>query len=71
MTLDDDLNKVAIPGHQGPHPEAYHQAVYDRLRAATKGLRGQAYTERFRAELEAIRNEALKPGTALNRLLTE
>ena len=26
MSLDDAANKVAVPGHRGPHPEAYHEA---------------------------------------------
>lgn len=36
MKLDDALNKIAVPGHKGPHPEAYHQAVFDRLSSATE-----------------------------------
>src|SRR5262245_2854144 len=71
MTLEDAANKVRIPGHQGPHPEAYHQAIYDRLIAATSGLNGQAYKERLIQELEKIAIEASTPGSPLNKLLTK
>ena len=69
MTLDDAANRVRIPGHGGPHPEAYHEAVFDRLRTATRGLKGDAYSSMFKAELDAIRTESATPGTALNRLV--
>jgi hypothetical protein len=70
MTLEDAANKVEVPGHKGPHPEAYHQEVFDRLRDATKGLSGDAYSMAFRKELGTIRAEASTPGTTLNKLLT-
>lgn len=69
MTLDDAANRVRIPGHRGPHPEAYHREVFDRLSRATEGLSGDAYSGAFRAELDAIRTEAATAGSALNRLL--
>ena len=31
MKLNDKANKVRIPGHKGPHAEAYHQRIYDCL----------------------------------------
>ena len=31
VKLSDKANKVRVPGHFGPHPEAYHQIVFDRL----------------------------------------
>lgn len=61
--------KVRIPGHRGPHPEAYHAEVYDRLSRATEGLDGAAYSTAFRAELEVIGTEAATSGTYLNGLL--
>lgn len=69
MTLEDAANKVAIPGHRGPHPAAYHESVFRRLSSATEGLSGKAYSAAFRAELDAIRIEAATTGSALNRLL--
>ena len=70
MDLDDAFNKVRVPGHQGPHPEAYHQAVYDRLVEATRGLDGATYRSALEEELTAIGTEAAKDGTLLNVLLT-
>ncbi|HSN99215.1 MAG TPA: AHH domain-containing protein, partial [Candidatus Nanopelagicales bacterium] len=69
MSLEDAGNRVRIPGLQGPHPEAYHTEVFDRLSRATDGLSGNAYSAAFRAELDAIRTEAATPGSSLNRLL--
>lgn len=70
MTLDDALNKVALPGHKGPHPEAYHQAVFRRLTSATDGLNGKAYSDALQKELGAIRSEIQTPGSLLNKLVT-
>ncbi|MGE0143795.1 MAG: AHH domain-containing protein, partial [Planctomycetota bacterium] len=67
MTLDDAANRVRIPGHVGPHSEEYHAEVFNRLSRSTEGLSGDAYSQAFRAELEAIRTEAATPGSALNR----
>lgn len=69
MTLEDAANKVAIPGHRGPHPQAYHEAVFRRLSNATEGLSKDAYSSAFRAELDAIRTEASTAGSPLNRML--
>ncbi len=71
MTLQGGLNKILVAGHYGPHPEAYHRAVYDRLLAATKGLSGEDYTKAFKAALTKIGDEAKTPGTYLNNLLTK
>lgn len=71
IDLDDAINKIAIPGHKGPHPEAYHRSVYDRLIAATKDLEGDAYKRALELELLRIRLEALTPGSDLNKLLTK
>ena len=70
MSLEDAANKVHIPGHFGPHPEAYHQAIYDRLAAATKGLSGPAYKDALMNELKRLGQEVQTPGTTLNNLLT-
>jgi hypothetical protein len=71
MTLDDALNKVSVPGHRGPHPEAYHQAVFDRLNSATDGLSGSAYGDALRSELKSIGREVQTPGSHLNQLVTK
>jgi hypothetical protein len=70
LDLDDALNKINVPGHKGPHPEAYHQLVYDRLIAATKGLRGANYKAALEAELAALKVEATTVGSIINKLLT-
>ena len=54
MTLDDVANKVPVPGHRGPHPEAYHQAIFDRLTSTTRGLSDKAYSTAFREELRKV-----------------
>lgn len=51
------------------HPQAYHEAEFDRLRTATRGLEGDAYSTAFRAELGAIRTKAAATGSALHGLL--
>jgi len=71
LTLEDAANKVPIPAHRGPHSEAYHQEIYDRLELATGNKSGKAYTKAFLDELRKIRIEVSTPGTKLNRLLTE
>src|SRR6185503_9711035 len=70
MSLQDLENKVAVPGHRGPHPQAYHEAVFKRLSAATEGLSGEAYTSAFKAELGVIKEEVATAGSELNKLLT-
>jgi len=70
-SLEWGLNKIRVPGHSGPHPEAYHQAVFDRLVQATKGLRGAAYERELSRELRTIRAEIVRPGSVFYRLLTE
>jgi RHS repeat-associated protein len=70
MNLEDALNKIAVPGHRGPHPEAYHQAVFDRLTSATNGKSGGAYRDALQAELRAIGREIQAPGSVLNQLVT-
>jgi RHS repeat-associated protein len=71
LDLEALANKVYVLGHRGPHPEAYHQAVYDRLRSATAGLTGGAYRQALLDELKRLAEECATPGTTLNNLLTK
>jgi hypothetical protein len=71
MKLDDALNKIAVLGHKGPHPEAYHQAVFRRLESATSGLSGSAYRDALQTELGVIGREIQTPGSVLNGLVTK
>ena len=70
MALEDAANKVRVPGHKGPHPEAYHQEVFDRLSRATDKLTGDKYKNALVDELERISKEVVTPGTRLNQLVT-
>lgn len=71
MTLEDGLNKVGVPNHYGPHPDAYHEAIHRALVEATDGLDGQAYTDALQSALRQLREDVATPGSALNKLLTE
>lgn len=62
-------NKIRVPNHRGPHPEAYHREVFDRLIDATEGLSGNAYAEAFKGELKRIASDVVTSGTSLNNLL--
>lgn len=71
MTLQDDLNKVLVAGHRGPHPQSYHDLVYAKLQTATRGLSGDEYKIALQNELKKIGNEVVTPGTVLNSLVTK
>ncbi|HYO57225.1 AHH domain-containing protein [Archangium sp.] len=70
LSLDDSANLVHIQGHEGPHSEEYHRAVYQRLYAA---LRKCTSLDECRLaltnELKRIAEELCTPGTDLNRML--
>jgi RHS repeat-associated protein len=70
MTLDDAANRIRIPGHACPHPEAYHQEVFDRLTRATRGLSSDKYKDALLKELDRLGCEASTKGSKLNKLLT-
>jgi hypothetical protein len=40
MSMKDPTNLVDVLDHAGPHPEAYHDYVYDYLQVRTDGLVG-------------------------------
>jgi len=71
MSLDDPANIVRVRGHKGPHPQEYHEAIFDRLSTATAGCRTmQQCREALTAELHDLAGEIASPGTDLNRLVT-
>jgi len=71
MKLDDPANRMPLQGHYGPHPERYHQIVYERLLRATAGCRTiQACREDLTRALKRLGKEIATPGTELNRLIT-
>lgn len=67
----DGLNQVRVPGHAGPHAKEHHDAVFNRLQNATRGLDGQAYTDASKRELSYIRYEVADPGSLLSRLVVK
>ena len=72
VNWDHAFNTISLPGHRGPHPAAYHQAVIDRLSAATDGLApgSRAYGQAVRDALREIGAESSVIGSRLNRMLT-
>ncbi|MCP3099877.1 AHH domain-containing protein [Myxococcus sp. K15C18031901] len=70
MSLSDNANLIRLRGHQGPHPQKYHEEVLTRIDGATRGCRG---VERCRAalvnELAKIARELTKQGSKLRKLL--
>jgi hypothetical protein len=71
ITLQDKHNKVFVAGHKGPHPQEYHETVFDRLDQATKDKEGEAYKGALIAELDKLAEEIATPGTELNKLITK
>jgi hypothetical protein len=72
MSLNDPANIVRIRGHKGPHPQEYHEEVYDRLNAATLECRSiQQCREALVAELRALADDIATEGSKLNRLITK
>ncbi|NNB88409.1 AHH domain-containing protein [Corallococcus exiguus] len=72
MTLEDAANKVRLKGHEGPHPEIYHNQVVNRLQTAVRTCRT---TETCRAkllnELANIANELLTAGSDLRSYIVK
>jgi hypothetical protein len=73
MSLTNDpANRIRIRGHEGPHPRAYHEAIFDRVRDATKRCTTEASCRRaLTEELRKIAKELMTPGSKLRRLITE
>jgi hypothetical protein len=72
MKLSDAANKVFIQGHKGPHPQAYHEAVFRRLTQVMRQCRNtQQCRELLVRELQSLAEEISKVGSPLNKLLTE
>jgi hypothetical protein len=72
MSLNDPANQVRIRGHEGPHPEAYHTAVYERVREAVTGCRGaSSCREALLEALKELSQELLTTGSKLRHLVTK
>jgi A nuclease family of the HNH/ENDO VII superfamily with conserved AHH len=71
MRLSDAENIVPIRGHKGPHPQQYHDIVYERLDEALGGCSTTAECRTaLTYELRVLAEEIATPGTELNRLVT-
>ncbi len=71
LSLNDPANKVRVKGHQGPHPQEYHERIYKRLDEATKGCSSiEQCRKALTAELERLAKQISTEGTALNKLVT-
>ncbi|WP_395839022.1 AHH domain-containing protein [Cystobacter fuscus] len=59
-------------GHQGTHPEEYHQEIYSRLNDAVSTCQTRTECKRKLVEaLDEIAGDICKPGSRLNKLLTK
>ncbi|CAG9001013.1 MAG: hypothetical protein CENE_03021 [Candidatus Celerinatantimonas neptuna] len=73
LDLDDFVNKVAVPGHKGPHPEEYHSYVHKELMSATRGLKPNTdvYRKVVTGTLKRIKTEATTTDSQVNKWLTK
>jgi hypothetical protein len=71
MSMKDPANTVPLPGHKGPHPEEYHQAVYRHLeKAMARCPNQQECAVALRQALRELAAEITTKGSRLNKLLT-
>ncbi len=71
MSLDDAENTIRVPGHKGPHPQEYHEEIFERLRSALGKCRShQQCRESLVGELRVLARELSTSGTPLNHLVT-
>lgn len=71
MSLDDPLNLIYLQEHNAPHPEAYHQEIYDRLQATMEGCGDQdSCAGVLRMALRRLAAEICTPDTPLSSLVS-
>jgi hypothetical protein len=71
MSIKDPENIAPTMGHQGPHPERYHQIVYRRLDEATAECRSiEACRAALTDALKKLAKEITTQGSELNQLVT-
>ncbi|MCP3136721.1 AHH domain-containing protein [Pyxidicoccus sp. QH1ED-7-1] len=62
---------VSIKGHQGPHPQAYHEEVFQRFFEATNRCRSMGQCREALTEaLHRLARETATEGSRLNKLVT-
>ena len=72
MSLEDAANKVRLKGHEGPHPEIYHNQVVNRLQTAVRTCRTtEACRAKLLNELANIANELLTAGSDLRSYIVK
>lgn len=72
MELKDPENIVPLEGHKGPHPQAYHELVFDQLNGATANCRRvEECREALTRALQKLAREVSTRGTDLNKLVTQ
>ncbi len=72
MSLEDPANIIYLRDHKGPHPEAYHHEIFQRLGVALGTCRPWAECRaRLVEELDKIAGEVCTPGSTLHKLATK
>jgi len=71
MSLEDAANKVYLLKHAGPHSEAYHTEVFERLGDAVRKCSNKdACRSALTRELDRLADEVCTPGSRLHQLAT-
>jgi HNH/ENDO VII superfamily nuclease len=71
MSLDDPANIVYLRDHKGPHPEAYHTEIFERLSDALGTCKPLVECRaKLVDELDRIAGDVCKQGSRLNKLAT-
>jgi hypothetical protein len=71
MSLDDPANRVRVQGHKGPHPQEYHEEIFERLRDATRDCGSMHQCrEALVNVLGKLAREIRTKDTRLNKLVT-
>ncbi|MCY1018307.1 AHH domain-containing protein [Pyxidicoccus sp. MSG2] len=71
MSLEDPANLVYLKGHLGPHPEAYHAEIFDRLQTALGPCRTHDQCRgNLLRELRRVADELCTHGSSLHQLVT-
>jgi A nuclease family of the HNH/ENDO VII superfamily with conserved AHH len=72
LSMSDEVNTVRVWGHQGPHPEPYHQAIYDSLKRVLDRCETQDICRKaFIRQLQKFGADIATPGTKLNEWVTQ
>ncbi|WP_239576863.1 AHH domain-containing protein [Archangium primigenium] len=71
MSMEDPANKVRVPGHKGPHPQAYHERIHRRLSGAMEDCETTVQCQEVLSrELKALAEQLRRAGSEFNKLIT-